>query len=584
MRGLLALAAFQAASGAILWNSEVAGARQQAALLTHVAAGLAALALLGPFLRSHLARVLPLPRPFQKASGLCAALLSSAALATGTALAAQAVAGWSAHPGVATAHRWTGAGAGCLLAVHLWGAARSPAGRKALAGAGLALALPAAVWGLLGLAIAGSAARIEPSRRADPVGARLSGSGEFFAVAPPTSASCGVKGCHDALYEQWLQSGHGQADRDPYFRALEDRLAAGPDRERASRCSECHDPGLLLTGPPRPGAQVAHTGEAVSCYLCHAMREAGNDGHRPYVVTPPTASLQGDTALGRFLIRAWPAGHRRAYARTLYPRSRLCSACHLQTVSETIAGFGLLWIDNPYRRWELSRVSPLCQDCHMPALAGPDGSNARSHRFAGSNLMPGASPEHRRAVERLLAGEQELPATDGRPGSGPLFALAAAPPRLQGHRVAIALSVASLNRIGHQFPAGAQDLSRVWLEAEWSDAHGKLLGRWGEVTPGGPLLPGTPVFRRPVAGSQAPDRASTLALLRPGEGCTVELIAELAPSAVPPAATRLRASLCYRQLHAEALSRLAFSRDGQAALPLPPAHVLGRLDAALQAP
>ncbi|MBI2942592.1 MAG: hypothetical protein HYY25_00175, partial [Candidatus Wallbacteria bacterium] len=486
--------------------------------------------------------------------------------------------GWVGET-LALAHRYAGLGAGALLALHLALAARRPGGRgavaEALSGAGAGGAAAAVAVAALALA----APTLTPLPRADRAGQALSTAGRFFDRPPPASRSCGTAGCHEQLYTEWREGPHGQADRDPYYRALQSRLVGGKAAPRIGLCLECHDPSLLVTGQFEPGAVPVQTGEAVSCYACHAMARADGKRERAnYAVAPPPGGAGEDSVLGRFLVRAWPGSHRRRYGRALYERSALCSACHRATVNEEIPGFGTLRIENPFQRWELARVKPLCQDCHMAARKSETYPSQRSHRFEASAVPPGVGAEQRSAVERMLSGNSGVPDIRGGSSTDPLFALSAS--GLSGTTGAgeLHVTLTDLGRIGHQFPAGAVDLQRVWLEAQLTDSSGAELARWGEVEPGGALLPGTPVFRRLGVVAAGELEGSPFGWLRPEESVRLRLTLPATLHQGRLAGSRLQGSLCYRKLHGAAIRRLDPDGGG---LGLPPRQVIGRLDEVL---
>ncbi|MBI3892375.1 MAG: hypothetical protein HY303_12700 [Candidatus Wallbacteria bacterium] len=587
-RALLGVVSFQLASGIVFWRTAAPGAATQAAVLLHMVLGTAAALLLGPYLKGHLPRVWKSSRRWMRVLGLGAATSAATALATGLAMGAMVTAGSWVPKSLAFAHRWAGLSGGALLVAHLGGAARKPAGRGALreCAAGLAIGLALAAAGTP--SILWMAVRTEPSTAADPAGGALSTTRRVFEFQPPPSEACGTSGCHEQIYREWRAGPHGNAGADPYYLALETKLRGGPAAARTSYCNECHDPELLLTGRLSArrtggGALVAHTGESVACYVCHSMRETGGKKERGnYAVEPPSGGFGADTAIGRFLIRAWPESHHRAFWFGRYEKYRVCSACHLATVDEPIPGFGNLWIENPFERWELAGVKPRCHHCHMPDRKSPDGEHP-SHRFAGSNLFPGADDVQRAAVESMFRGEAGLRDVKGNPSAGALFELSAGPVRATSSGVEIPLAIADQGRIGHQFPAGAQDLCMVWIEADWADAAGRPIARWGEVEAGGPLLPWTPMFRRPgaPAADAGRDHLQPFGLLRPGETMRVEL---RLPGAVPTAriaGSRLQATFCYRKVSSAALGRLGPGPNGLP-LALPPRRILARLDVPLR--
>lgn len=587
---VIALAAWQLSSGLLITFGRD-GLAQQAAFAAHLVMGLTFLLAIGPYLAWHVPRVLKVPRPGQaadgsdaagqggwndgvaggpsaarptlragsgqRALGLAAGLIVFGAASSGAFLLWRALSGLATPDAFRDYHNALGfVGAGALV-LHLAVAARTPGGRAWVGGAARAFAGCAmAAWAIaLGLT----------AGQPWPVTFPAPGASPPWIAAP--NRSCGVSGCHSEIFQEWEQSAHGGADADPYFRALEAKLVTARMLDAVADCNECHDPVMLLEGRfARWRAQagqgaVPHTGESVACVVCHAMSHAS--GNRPrgnYTVAAPRRALGDGTPLANVFTRAFPDPHRAAFGRQLYERSRLCAGCHRADVSQAIPGFGLLRIENPHARWALDGVKPTCQECHMPRTGD---SGRASHRFPGSSMHFTRYTAQSEAVRDLVEGRVELPTISGAVGRGPLMQLSVGTARATTGGVTIPLAIRHPGRIGHQFPAGAQDLVMLWVEGELRSDAGTVLARWGEASAGGPLEPGTPVFRRGglVRGPDGPVEVHPpwelagvpFPVLTPLETRSVELAA---PAAGAHGGGTLTAKLCFRKLSAPAVEAI----------------------------
>ncbi len=606
--GLLGIVGYQLVSGLLLLT-EADGAGQQAALLVHLVLGVLLLFLIVPYLRHHLPRVWKSTRQGMRLLGAGSTLLLVGGMSTGTWMLFRISTEHWISDWWREWHRYLALAGGVMLVLHLGIAARRKPGRMALRdglrgllgalAAGLAILTVAVATGdqlLTAQVPRGDIGEAPPPHD----GSHLSTTGRFWDRPPPVSQTCGTAGCHPAIYDEWRQSPHGQADKDPYYLALEQKLRAGPRAERVRYCNECHDPELLVTGGlaqlPDSGP-VVHSGQGVSCVVCHSMAQTnGKLAAGNLRLAPPRTALAEESWIGRILIRAYPAPHKRAYSDALYDRSRLCAGCHRASVSEDVPGYGLFRIDNPYSRWELSRVKVQCQDCHMPPSEGlPDQYHA-SHRFPGAATHLDVSPEQKKLVESLISGDLSLPNVRNVNSSGRLFKMSVGKTRRTSRTMTVPLIVSARSRIGHQFPAGASDLVQVWIEAELIRDGKHVLARWGEVEPGGPLFPGTPIYRRRHLRRRLPGQETSASppegpagqpfgsFREPGDGQIIPLKIswdDLDTEGLEASGgTEMRARLWYRKIHQNGVEALGTGVNDKK-LPLPPRLLLAETKAAV---
>ncbi len=151
-----------------------------------------------------------------------------------------------------------------------------------------------------------------------------------------TAAQCGA--CHDAIYEEWKQSLHGQAMRDYLF------LELAP--ENKEECIRCHAPvPLREVDFDTPIARLDRREDAISCLSCHQM----GDG-----VAAPTEGVSG------------PCNPTHDPAQT--SPVKMCFGCHNQHDT------GTEWLNGPYGPHATEprkRPETSCLDCHMPEVERP---------------------------------------------------------------------------------------------------------------------------------------------------------------------------------------------------------------------
>jgi hypothetical protein len=152
--------------------------------------------------------------------------------------------------------------------------------------------------------------------------ARTSTNGAFDAQSLAGSDSCGASGCHTEIYKEWQTSAHRYAAMDPIFQGIQNVMAKQNGPESTRYCGGCHDPISLFSGTKNISVSnltgLQGYNEGISCMACHAIQKTDIRGNANYVVSQPKEYLwqwSSDHSLGavarNFLIRAWPAQHKR---------------------------------------------------------------------------------------------------------------------------------------------------------------------------------------------------------------------------------------------------------------------------------
>lgn len=365
--------------------------------------------------------------------------------------------------------------------------------------------------------------------------------------------------CHPDVVAQWRGSAHRFASfNNPFYEAtvqemratadetnpwVEEHLAAFPDRvdgvarAKSKWCAGCHDPALLFTGrmggPVDRSARAAQAG--LTCLACHAVDTihgvTGNGNYNladrredPYIFDDAARGTPG-AFLHDAAVRARPSAHRRRMRKPVFGTSRFCATCHKVSLREPVNNYRWLRGQDEYDAWHDSGISRnaartfylpgrarRCQDCHMPRVPAPRGDVAaengtvRSHRFPGANT---ALPHVRgdtaslRRTEAFLRDDRlrvDLFALRrGGPGNPDLqMPLDRDPPELRpGEEVTLDVVVRNLG-VGHTFPGGTNDSNEGWLQVSLLNGRGTLLGRSGEIGPGGHLEPRAHAYKAVV--------------------------------------------------------------------------------------
>jgi hypothetical protein len=338
--------------------------------------------------------------------------------------------------------------------------------------------------------------------------AQTSTGGAFDARSLSGSESCGVSGCHEEIYAEWLPSAHRYASMDPGFQKIQSVMADQNGPVSTRYCGGCHDPISLFSGTKNIGVEDLSSlegyQEGISCLACHAIEETDVKGNANYVIHQPDryAWEQREGALSTFLanftLRAYPEKHVETLSRRMFKTPEFCAACHKQFIDEEVNQVGWVQLQNQYDNWKASRWhhedDPTrtieCRECHMPLADSSDpaaGDAAdfnrtagdgkhRSHRFLGANQyiptlldLPGAE-EHVALIEQWLRGEFEIPEIADRWSDGPAVPIEIEAPASVAPGDSVDLFVRAINnKVGHDFPTGPLDIIQAWIEVEVTD-------------------------------------------------------------------------------------------------------------------
>lgn len=307
-------------------------------------------------------------------------------------------------------------------------------------------------------------------------------------VSPETCS-----GCHSEIYEQWENSMHHLAHKDPVYSRVAQFLRQGLVDEgeimEAESCVKCHTPVGYVTGfPKKLSDDLSGTPEiatqGIQCDYCHSAVTLTQMYNNGLVLEPGQGEDDPGIKYGPF-DDAEPDFHDAQYSK-LHTESKICGTCH--NVKHVVFGTDL---ETTYTEWENSPYNSTdpdkkieCQGCHMyqrpgiPATgatlrpknpgSAADDSMERPHIFthyfvggnAGVPVKFGGEEKGRMAVERLQSAATVSVDT----------AL------IQQKKMAVTVTNVGA---GHSIPTGLGDLRQVWLEITVQDKDQQTLFQSG---------------------------------------------------------------------------------------------------------
>lgn len=506
---------FLAVGGLLIWMWPFS-VFVQVSILLHTAAGLAVTPVFAAWQLSHWRATRKSPRRPRKIAAYIGFWLLAASLISGLVLTWQALFNLYASHVWSQIHLWTGVLALPFLIYHVIPVrAESPQGMdSARRRLWLEAALSAACLVALSVLLTGFTEKFAPipakpeTNIFAPGNVATETGGAIPVSLLANSDTCGVSGCHTAIYEEWRASAHRWSAEDEFFQAVRSAVTEVQGRPVTEKCSGCHDPVSLIAGfkDPTLGARSPGFREGDSCVICHAVSRVDERGIGSYVLRMPrrylyetSASALG-RAVSRLLIRVHPKQHSSDYSLTPLRRPDSCAPCHKE-FDVIVEQQGPVQVETQYDDWKHGKWNTdadaskrlYCQQCHMyyrdtPSETTADpydmraglGRKHRNHFFAaGNQFMPAAvnSPDASgqiRRVNQWLQGEQAVPELSKVWPEGPLIGLDINAPEFAGPGAQVHIRIVLTNRkVGHSFPTGPLNIGRAWLELVVRDNSGK---------------------------------------------------------------------------------------------------------------
>jgi Tfp pilus assembly protein PilF len=328
--------------------------------------------------------------------------------------------------------------------------------------------------------------------------------------------------CHTDAHEQWSQSAHRNAFREPFYQKNVKDLISQRGIEFTRHCEACHNPAALFSGALTKNSKVKRPfdEDGVSCIACHSMQAATGRGIGGYVMGEPALLVKEDGArllegvTNQQILDDVPS-HRRAVMRPLLKEPEFCAGCHKSQVPKELNDYKFLRafsVGDELQQSSFSKESPhpfytrdkeTCNTCHMkkePAplfdVAAKEGQ-LRTHRWAAANT---AIPffykfnEQLAAVTRFLETDAlgvDIFALRQKSAGGDHEELIAPLNRSTFNLAAGAQLIADVvitnKNIGHSFPPELRDFYEAYIEFTVADEAGKTLYESGFIKPNGYL-------------------------------------------------------------------------------------------------
>jgi hypothetical protein len=298
------------------------------------------------------------------------------------------------------------------------------------------------------------------------------------------------KQCHPIHYEQWSASMHAYATHDPVFEAMNRRAQEETGGALGAFCVNCHAPMAVR--------ENAFTGEGVSkfsnvealpnhlkgvtCYFCHnavGVGAAHNNGN---------IWLAGDNVM-RAAIRGAvePTAHKVAFSSFHDPSdtqsSLMCGTCH-----DIVTPRGVE-LERTYQEHAASIQSQpgyafaSCQDCHMGRNDDKQPVATKTGRSGTAGLTAA------RVLHPHLWPAVDLPLTDWPHADAMRSAIESCEFQRTIPYRTVARDPGPLGQLiveveteaGHNFPSGATQDRRLWVELIGFDEANNELFRMGQI-------------------------------------------------------------------------------------------------------
>jgi hypothetical protein len=300
--------------------------------------------------------------------------------------------------------------------------------------------------------------------------------------------------CHPQHYRQWLGSMHAYASDDPVFLAMNARGQRETGGALGDLCVKCHAPMAVALGETTDGLNLDELPQhlkGVTCYFCHNVESVDGTHNNPI-------KLAMDDIFRGALHDPDPIEndfHRTDYSAftdgATVASGDMCGSCH-----DIVNGHGTA-IERTYQEWAASfysdpaEVNPLlieyygqsCNSCHMKGSTEPVADypgvptrRLRDHRFVGIDLALTDFPDAEQGP--ALLEDQRLHAQEF---MDPEVCVGLCVNPADGGGTDVKLWLHN-EFAGHNFPSGAAQDRRMWVELEGFDGDTNVLST-GVVAP-----------------------------------------------------------------------------------------------------
>jgi hypothetical protein len=316
-------------------------------------------------------------------------------------------------------------------------------------------------------------------------------------------------GCHYEIFEQWSNSMHNLAHKDPVYNRVALFLRQGlmdqGEIDEAESCVKCHTPVGVITGfPEKLSDDLSKTPEiathGIQCDYCHSAVDVQKMYNNGLVLEPGYGEDDPGIKHGPF-DDAEPDFHEAAYS-PLHDSAEFCGTCH--DVKHVTFGTDL---ETTYTEWKNSPYNSddpekriTCQGCHMYQRPGVPAT-ATTERPENPGSAADYSMERPHIYTHYFVGANSgVPASFG-DAEKPDMAVE----RLQ-HAAELDLDLSNLDKkqlgiivsntgAGHSLPTGLADMRQMWLEVIIQDKNGNRIYDTGILDDKKELLENTLIYR-----------------------------------------------------------------------------------------
>ena len=291
------------------------------------------------------------------------------------------------------------------------------------------------------------------------------------------------KTCHEDHYNDWSNSMHAYAMKDPIFFSGWN-IEQGKRHNTGERfCIQCHNPAAFVSGVNLAGFETAEElaasdypeiiKEGIGCGICHSMTGLSQTIHTNNSIAASAVFKMnpGDGVFYGSIKNPQSNEYHESRYNPIFSRSEACLPCHDMTVRGVEA-------EITFSEW--NRIPGLamgnllsCQECHMPlttrpaATGGPDRL-VHSHKFIGVDLDLSIAAEDNPQYEDVLELLQNSVMLEF---GTPMDTLTETV--VPGDSFMIPLTITSLT--AHSLPSGVSFAREAWLEIIVTDSTNNIL-------------------------------------------------------------------------------------------------------------
>ncbi len=314
--------------------------------------------------------------------------------------------------------------------------------------------------------------------------------------------------CHGQIFNQWKNSMHNLAHKDPVYLAVSKFVLTGltdsGEIAEAESCVKCHTPVGHITGYPKKSSddrqqipKIATHG--IQCDYCHSATGAKKMYNNDLNLSPGNGVKDPGIKRGPFKDAA-SRFHQTQFSE-FHTSAKICGTCH--NVKHVVFDTDL---ETTYEEWEKgpynspdpeSRV--VCQECHMyqrpgipatgstkrpknpgrAAIFGPQRDHIFTHYFVGAN----------RLVTGIFDDQVKVKMAEARLKNSASLSIDTS--QIKDGEIKIRIKNTGA---GHYLPTGLTNVRQMWLEITVRDEKEKVVYMSGKLDEKGYVPEGATIF------------------------------------------------------------------------------------------